>query len=632
MPAREIAASFSGEPSLLVSSQLVDGRPDEVELGFPVLVASVADGGVGLFRAAGRTDTDDLVEIHQLPADLIAIVATPDDAEPLGALWSGQGLATPVIVVERLAEATGQILACARAELAAASARCEELQRGLVATRAEFEETRTAMRGVMRTLSHRYATKMNLVALAAPSPDATITVGPEVKLSRTYPVGTELMTCLALHVSGLHEVETAALTVVLFGVESGRALGKWRRPAKALSTGWNMFDFPQPVAAVRETVAVEVSLEGAAGSAVIFSLSEQSVGAEPALAVRIWTADAGGRFPYAEHWVWEVGGAARPPSGLVSLVGAGPLARVMPRGRVEAVRSGDRDAPTLTYLLGGGSALLHLPDLTILGLQGVRLELEHRFGNLNATRFELVVQSPQHCFGSGSRSFEDGATPLMLGLSLPVGLPDVVDLYLLIESDQQSRPASAGVALGRMEAIAGERNPPSAGPRATRIYPEAWQPSGSDPDAPRFASLKAMNFSQSDTNALFEVVIDDLAFGRRLERSAKFKIGRVDGRLALEFRQGPHWPNMFREWPGRERDRFSELFRVRHVGGRLAIPDALGPGPDQDLLAALTRLMPTIVATGVLTFPEARGQIPDWLEAAHLFAAAGRATFGEQSA
>ncbi len=628
LPQRTVAQYFSGGPSLLVSTGLVPAGVAASDFGLDTIFASARGGDIYFFR--GADGASDFAETAELPSDLLAIVATDGDAAELCALWTDRGLAPPpVIAVDSALQAVGPILARAKAEIAVLSARCAELQRALVATRAEFEETRTAMQGVMRTLSHRYATKMTLVAVVAPSRDGTVTIGPSTALRRIYPVGTELVTCCALHIAALQHAANAVLTVAFLGVESGRVLGKWRRPGEALFTGWNIFDFPTPVAAVRETIAIEVSLDGGEGCAVTFSLAGEDAAAEAApLAIRVWTADAGGRFPHAEHWVWDAGGGTRPASGTVSLVGAAALARIVARGRTEAVHDGEADGRPASYLLRGGSSLLHLPDLSIRCAEGVCIELAHKFGDLRGTRFELAVQSPQHCFAGGWRPFGAADGVLRLGLSLPAVLPDVVDLFLCIEDDDRTEQSLAGIVLRQIEVIAGPRSALDVGPRAVRIYPEAWPLSGADPAEPRFKSLKATNYSEAEKYALFEVTIDGLAFGRRAGRPAKFKISKANGRLSIEFRQGQNWPKIFQEWPGRERDRFGDVFRVAHAGERLAIAGMLAPGPDNEVLAALSSLMPAIIAAGMQNFPSAREQIPHWLDAARAFAAAGQATFG----
>jgi hypothetical protein len=629
MSARDIARCFSGGPSLLVSARLAPG--DRSVFGFDTILVSVDSSSVRFFRPGEAGVADDFIETEELPSDLLAIVAEPGDADALTLLWSDLGqVAPPIVAVAEVQDAIGPIVAQVKAEIAAATARSAELQRALVATRAEFEETRAAMQGVMRTLSHRYATKMNLVTVAAPSKGTTLSVRPSEGVKRVYAVSTEGVTCIALHVAALRAEADTVLRVALLGEESGRVLGEWRRPGSALSTGWNVFDFPTPVAAVRETVAVAVAVDGRDASEVVFSLSGEKGGEQP-LAIRIWTADAGGRFPHAEHWVWNAQGAPRSAAGTVMLVGAEAIAQIVARGRLDLVR--DQDGSVESYLLRGGSSLLHLADFSVDGAEAVCVELKHGFGDVLKTRFELVVQSPEHGFTSGWRSFGAGETILRLALSVPAALPQTVDLYLLTEDGERAEHDLAGIALHRIEVVAGRRCAADIGARATRVYPEAWPPlKGAGADVPHFGSLKATNYSETDKYALFEVAIDGLQFGRRVEPGARFKVSKANGRLSLEFRQGRHWPKLFHAWPGREQDRFGDVFRVAEAGDNLAIAGELAAGPDREVLAALCRLMPTVVAAAVQTFPTAAGQVPAWLDAARAMSAAAYRTFGEPGA
>ncbi|HWA90312.1 MAG TPA: DUF6212 domain-containing protein [Rhizomicrobium sp.] len=612
MPAREIARNFSGGPVLVVSSALAEGA----DFGRDTLFVGVTGAQVRFFRDA----SEDFVEIAELPADLLAVVVREDEAAPLRALWEGYGLGPPsMIVVAGAAQAVGAMVARAQAEIASVSRRCAELQSALVATRAEFEETRSAMQGVMRTLSHRYATKMNLVAVAPPSRDKIATLAPLQAMTGAYPVSTEAVTCIALHVASLKAAARAVLGVKLLGVESGRVLGAWQRPGEALFAGWNVFDFPTPVAAVRETLAIEVALQGAEGSAVALSLSDA---AEPRFAARIWTADPGGRFPHAEHWVWSAPGAVRPAAGTVALVGADTLSRIVARGRIEIVR----DGKAASYLLRGGSSLLQLKGLSIHSAEAVLVELRNGFGELRGTRFELAVQSGEHCFAGGWQSFAAGETALKLGLSLPASLPDAVDLYIRVEDGERAPGALAGFAVQQVEIVAGERSTLEAA-AAPRILAEAWPPADADPSEPCFAAVKATNYSETEKFAWFDVALEGLQFDGRVERRLKFKISMAQTRLSLEFRRGPAWPAIFAEWPGREQDRFGDVFRIADAGERLAIAGELTAAADHDLSAALCRLMPIIVTAGIQSFPAAQGRSTAWLDAARAFAAAADGVF-----
>jgi hypothetical protein len=125
------------------------------------------------------------------------------------------------------------------------------------------------------------------------------------------------------------------------------------------------------------------------------------------------------------------------------------------------------------------------------------------------------------------------------------------------------------------------------------------------------------------------VTLSDLEFGGRIERTARFKPSMANGRLSVEFRHGPNWPEIFREWPGRQRDRFGDVFRITHIDDVLAISGELTTEFDRELIAALCRLMPTIIATGVQTLPNAAGGLQTWLDVAREFSAAAQRIFGE---
>jgi hypothetical protein len=206
-------------------------------------------------------------------------------------------------------------------------------------------------------------------------------------------------------------------------------------------------------------------------------------------------------------------------------------------------------------------------------------------------------------------------------------LPDVVDLYLRIDDVGHSAQALAGIALRQIEIIAGARTTLDTGLREVRINPETLPPSRGNLEGPHFDSLKAANYNEANTYTLFEVVIAGLAIGDRLERQLKFKISKAHERLTIEFRQGSAWPKIFREWPGREQDRFGDVFRISDNEQGLMIMGTVAPGEDAELLAALGSLMPTIVASGIQAFPAAADHVPAWLDAARSFAAAAQRSF-----
>ena len=628
MRAAEISCNFSGGPSLLISSNLALPNSAVTDFGLDTIFVTIKDADVYFIRDVKSSRTDDFVEISQLPSDLLAIVATPNDAPQLCALWAERGLEPPALIaVKHAAEAVGPILARARVEMAAVTVRCAELQHGLAATRAEFEETRVAMHGLMRTLSHRYATKMNLVAVATPSPGKSVNLEASGTLQQIYPVATESVTCLALHIVDAVLDQNAVLKVALLGAESGRVLGEWRVPGSAVLIGWNIFDLPVPVAAVRETFALHVSLNAAPGSVVTFSLAEEATnGRESPLSIRVWTTNPGGRFPHAKHWVWNVLGEVRLPAGTVSLVTADAVGRMTVAGRIEALCKNGEGVAT-TYLLQGGPSLLRLPDLSIRDAEGICVELGLGHGDLRGARFELVAQSAQHSFSSGWRSFVFPDKTLRLGLSLSAALPEAADLYLRIEDGDRTSDEFVAIELRRIEVVSGERTTLDLGSDTGPIDPEALPQSGRRV-RPHFARLKAHNFSETERYALFDVILEDLEFDGRVEHAVRFKPSMANGRLSLEFRRGPNWPEIFRDWPGRQQDRFGDVFHIVHTGDALAIAGEFTTDFDRELIAVLCRLMPAIVATGLQMLPRAVDRLEMWLEVSREFAAAAQRTFG----
>ncbi|HEY1836992.1 MAG TPA: DUF6212 domain-containing protein [Rhizomicrobium sp.] len=625
--ARDMARYFSGGPFLLVSTRLAPPLPPG--LGAETILVDV--GRDIRFFFQDSVQADDFAEAPQLPSDLLAIVATSAETAPLRALWTERGLvAPPLIAVASLQEAIGPIVARAKEEIAAAAVRHAELQRALVATRAEFEETRSAMHGVMRTLSHRYAVKMNLVAAVAPLPAKTATVEALETLQRVYPVATEGVTCLALHISALRTGAKAFLRVLLFGAESGRMLGEWRRPGDALCDGWNSFDLPTPVAAIRETFAIAVSLIGDSESTVSLSLGD-GAGREGLFAIRIWTADAGGRFPHARHWIWSAPGAIRPPSGTASLVDADTIGRIVRRGSIEAMQD-CVDGAAASYRIRGGSSLLCLQGVSVPDAEAICIELMRGIGDLNSARFNLTVQAEGRGLASGWRSFGVADNTLKLGVSLPTTLPDTVDLYLRIEAGDCAASGFATVAIRHIEVVTGKRDE-SLVDLDEIVDPGLIPPSpNEEPVAVNFSAIRASNYTETDKYAWLQITVDGLSFNGRIEDKLKFKVGLVDGgRISLEFRQGQNWPRIFEQWPGRRQDRFGEMFRVTRNGDELSIAGSLATEADKNLLAAVCSLLPAIVRSGVQNVPAAKPRLPAWLEAAHAFAVAARRTFQDSA-
>src|ERR1700742_3560868 len=166
----EMARNFSGTPVLLVSTKLrLETKRGLADWGLPVLHADVLAGGeTHLFRSERGNAPQEALEILQLPADILAIVAPADDAAHLSALWVGVA-PPPVVIADTFEDAIGRLFAHLNADNERMAARAAELQRALVTTRIEYEDTRVAMNAMTRTLSHQLAIPLRLVAAATPS-------------------------------------------------------------------------------------------------------------------------------------------------------------------------------------------------------------------------------------------------------------------------------------------------------------------------------------------------------------------------------------------------------------------------------------------------------------------------------
>jgi hypothetical protein len=304
------------------------------------------------------------------------------------------------------------------------------------------------------------------------------------------------------------------------------------------------------------------------------------------------------------------------------------VARIVKRGRIEAMRE-SIEGTVASYLIRGGSSLLCLKEISIQDTEGICIEIGRGVGTLIDTHFELIVQAGWQGISSGRRSFDATHDVLKLGLSLPAALPDTVDLYLRIEDGERAGLEFAVVAVRHIEFIAGKRFDLGIKLDVAPVDPESQPPSEDYPVSPRFEAIKVTNYSETEKFALFEIALDRVIFGDRVENGVKFKASISQGRLSLEFRQGKNWPSIFQQWPGRERDRFGDVFRIAHSDAGLAVAGSLATDADRDLLAALCLLMPTIVAAGIQTLPSATQHLPRWLDAARVFANSAQQTFDE---
>ncbi|HEY1707536.1 MAG TPA: DUF6212 domain-containing protein [Rhizomicrobium sp.] len=624
MHAHEMARNFSGGPLLVVSSKFRLAQP----VGFsgwsiPVLLAEVdANGSTYLFREESELGRQDVIEVHQPPSDVLAIIASEDDAGCLSQLWNAAGASpAPVVTANSFEEAAQQVMVHCHAEIRRIENRCAELQRALVTTRIEYEETRDAMQGLMRSLSYQHSATPRLVATAAPSLDnRTIALAHSSPLRQPLPVGTEGITSIALHVAAPVPADTSELSVLLLGSESGRVLGQWQVPGSALHPGWNVLDLPIPVGPIRETAELQVSSSNNEHSPLLLSASDEKVRDEAGrpderlLAARIWVAPAGGRFMQADHWVWNAIGRASPPDGAALSVSSSSLERVSARGRLRFERNSE--GGSIRAELRGGSSLLIVPDVSLREVGAIRIELGAGVGDLSDTRFELVADSNGKSVSTGWRAFHFPEKTMSFGLSLPVSQSDTADIILRIEDTTRRAAEFGAFEIRKLDLIVGNRVP-DADKLERPTAREAW-PGAADLKAlPRFADLKLNGHNATDTYELFDVSINRLEFGTRSEPVVRFKFTQAKGLLSVEFRKGGAGKRqIFQHWPGSQQDRHGEFFRIGLTVEGVAIGCKLVADADRRLVLVLLRLLPTIVATALQMTPADADKLQQWIGAA----------------
>jgi uncharacterized protein DUF6212 len=610
----EMARNFSGAPVLLVSTKLrAETKRSMADWGLPILHAEVlADGEIHLFRIARANAPQEAVEIVQLPADVLAIVAPKEDTAHLSALWEG-AVPPPVVTADTFEDAIGLLFARLNADIERSAVRLAELQRALVTTRAEYEDTRVAMNAMTRTLSHQLAIPLRLVAAATPSTDGgTVALAKSRAHRQTVAVVAEGVTSVALHIAELPRTG-GGLDVALLGAESSRVLAEWSVPAESLKTGWTTFDLPLPIGPVRETLVLQVASRAQADAPLRLSLSGERAG-EERVAIKIWVSAPGGRFTQAEHWVWNrVGQTIFPPGTALSLPTA-KLDEAKASGDIWVARAEDGRA-MLTGTLRGGRARLEVADASLRGIGAIRVELGICTGDLQDTRFQIFVRG-ESVLASGWRAFRIPEKTMAIGLSLPEGFADTADIHLAVVDAERPGAEFASFELRKMDLIVGERTGPANGPQPD---PEDIAPLGSDahPRTPTtFGGLKLNSHDATDAYELFDIAVLNFETEGRSEPIVKFKFSLTHGLLSLEFRRGVGRPEIFAQWPGTEQDRFGELFRISQVPGGVHIGGAIAAGADRHLLLGVLDVLATIVATGVQMVPLEPEKLRRWVGAA----------------
>lgn len=454
-PPAALAALYTGGPLLILAGEVAGGGGGGGALALPGLspwrARRVVEGRFLLHRDEAGGEAGAVPLAHRPPA-VLALVGPL--AEALAAWWTEAGEAAPPVIP--VAEPAAALPALARhlaAALAESETRRAELHRALALTRADYEETREVVGALARTLGQRPPEAPRLALATAPDPEGRRVAGGEAARLR-QPLGlvAEGIAAVALHVAGA-EAATARLRVRLVAAESGRILGAWA--VAAPEPGWLALDLPAPIGPVRETAVLDIAAEGAVtlsldagttGPEAALTGAPEATGGDRALALKVWTAPAGGRFLLPRHWLWEEAGLALPAAGVPlaipeadwarARVLAGAFRRVGGAGRPSAVLGGS-----------GETAALLLPPVHAGAADLVRVTLVVPFGDPAAAEAALwllpgdaadpagaagLVPEPGRTAFSGWRGIAPETRGAEIALPIPLGAGSAVRIAVQI--------------------------------------------------------------------------------------------------------------------------------------------------------------------------------------------------------
>lgn len=342
------------------------------------------------------------------PAGLLGVLAP--EAPPWLAFWPDEA---PLWLSDAQALAgilTKRMLAMQRANAG--------LRAALVALRSEHEDSRIAMARWMQSQGQGWPEAPSLVHADQPAGGAPLPAG-RLRRRRLLPVEVGGLCAVALHLAHAECGPGTLLRLRLVAHESGRAIGAWLVPGEVLRPGWLMLDLPMPAQPWRETAAVELDIDLAAGDTLALSAQTE---------LQLFRAGGTPRFTQAAHWDGAAHGLLLPPPGI----------RLGLPGHVwEGV-------PRHLTLRPGEEREVLMPALPVLGLDMLHARLRLVGGS--------AMQAALACPGgaTGWRDF-DGDGVLEMALALPVAAPPALPLRLLL---RQIGPAACGV---RWDGLTGSR-------------------------------------------------------------------------------------------------------------------------------------------------------------------------------
>lgn len=377
-------------------------------------------------------------------------------------------------------------------------------------------------------------------------------------------------------------------------------------------------------------------------------LGGPAAGGAPAL--RVWVAPFGRRYVHAAHWdahraaQWDAAaiGLELPPAGmplqLPSAIWA--MAAVSPTAADATMALGDEPACPALALAGRGSALAILPAVPVAGLDRIEATLAVPLGAAEQVRAALWLQPadatpatdaaltllPPVARWSGWRRGAAGQATLALPLALPPTLPDRVAVVLSVRLEAEQGEGSVdapatGVARIEWRGLRGFRDAAPLPPPPARPAPAALTTAAVPADALPTVDAAVLQERLVGADGHYrhlDVAVAGLRWGGLAWPAVRFKLASGGAAPRLEFRLRPDWPCPFETWPGHEADAFGPLWAADAAG--LAAAAARLGWRDRQLLAALLRVLPSVVATAAREAAADVAEYRDWLELARRLA------------
>jgi Family of unknown function (DUF6212) len=623
------------------------------------VVADITGLRVWYFRQSGEdvvllrgmyddVDGDEVAVVRAPPALLAVVSGTEQDGADLANALETLGGRRPPVVIASDNRQTDQILLSLMAnEYRQLIADYAELQRALVETRLEYEETRTVMAAVMRTLGNRPPTSPRLGAAALLLEEGMsyqFEAG-ETVLGQILGLKLQGMAMVALHVETSSLTERSQVKIRLRSAESGQIFGSWKIPSHALSSGWLQLDLATPIGPVLHTGLLEInafvaegenlslSFDGAAVSSGLRLRDREGSLLLHALATRIWTAEYGTRFLLPLYWDWEEVGSLPPLRGVPLSVPeqSWHLIQVL-SGTVSFVALGKEAARPIAKLTETNSeAMLLQPLLHMAGLDVVRASFTVTAGLADQAEVAVWLQSlcdgrsvePSHHGSprwSGWRPFDSRSGRLDISMDLPIESGGSLSLLAMF---RRTASAAGGFCViswndlvgfgtrsfdvSKLEAWGGDQTPSIA---ATSLRKEKVDQGFSDAS---FWSVQVDHYYQDEASDYehFDLTVRGLTFvDETVWPEIRFKIARAGKHYYFEFRRRYDWPDVFVEWPGEREDEYGPVFQLsKHNAKALSLRMC---DRDRDLVSAIIEVLP-VVATSTSMHAGTVGRVDAFL-------------------